>query len=238
MSETAPVIAGLLNFRDVGGLAVRGGGRIAFGTLYRSHSPSGLGQAGVAAIRALGLRSVLDLRDEYELEHWPYELGDPAIARIHLPVLGDLDVPTDQMGLYRHMIEACGSGLTGAVRVIARTDAQPVLVHCAVGKDRTGVTVGLALAAVGVPDEAIIGDFLLSNPGLNIETPADDADIAFDGYQTHRYVRAVHMETALEHARRLGGDVPGYLAMHGMTDAELDALRASLVSPGRPSSRP
>jgi protein-tyrosine phosphatase len=231
VGETGAAIAGLLNFRDVGGLPVRGGGRIAFGRLYRSYSLSGLGPAGMAGVRALGLSAVLDLRDEYELEHWPYDLGDPAIARIHTPVLGDLGAPADQLGLYRHMIETCGPGVTGAVRVIARTEALPVLVHCAVGKDRTGVTVGLALTAVGVPDEAVIGDFLLSNPGLNIETPADDVDIPYDGYQTHRYVRAVHMETALEHARRLGGDVPGFLAMHGMTDAELDGLRVGLVEP-------
>jgi protein-tyrosine phosphatase len=188
----------------------------------------------MAGIRALGLRAVLDLRDDIELELSPYDLGDPAIARIRVPVLGDREAPTDQLGLYRYMAEECGPGLTGAVRVIARMEARPVLVHCAVGKDRTGATVALALAAVGVPDEAVISDFLLSNPGLNIKTPEDDADLPFDGYQTLRYVRALHLETALEHARRLGGDVPGYLAMHGMTDAELDALRDGLVSPGRP----
>lgn len=230
MSETAAAIAGLLNFRDVGGLPVRGGGRTRFRTLYRSHSPSGLGAAGMAAIRALGLRAVLDLRDEYELEHWPYELGDPAVERLSVPVLGNLPVPPDQAGLYTHMVEVCGPGLTRAVRVLAHAESLPILVHCAVGKDRTGMTVGLALCAAGVPDEAVVEDFLRSNAGLNIPTPVEDA-AADDRYQTHSYVRAVLMESSLEHARRLGGDVPGYLAMHGMNDAELDALRASLVEP-------
>jgi protein-tyrosine phosphatase len=230
VGETAAAIAGLLNFRDVGGLPVRGGGRIAFGTLYRSHSPSGLDPAGMAAIRALGLRAVLDLRDEYELEHWPYDLGDPAVEKISVPVLGNLAVPSDQADLYTHMVDTCGPGLTRAVRVLARAEALPILVHCAVGKDRTGLTVGLALSAVGVPDEAVVGDFLRSNAGLNIPTPVGD-EVAGDRYLTNRYVRAELMESSLEQARRLGGDVPGYLAMHGMTDAEHDAVRTGLVEP-------
>jgi protein-tyrosine phosphatase len=230
VSETVAVVEGLLNFRDVGGLPVSGGGRTKYRTLYRSHSPHGLGSAGMAAIRALGLRAVLDLRDDDELEHWPYELGDPAVERLGVPVMGNLPVPPDQAGLYTHMIDVCGPGLTRAVRMLSRVESQPILVHCAVGKDRTGMTVGLALSAAGVPDEAVVEDFLRSNAGLNVPTPVEE-DAADDRYQTYRYVRAVLMESSLEHARRLGGDVPGYLAMHGMTDGELDALRTSLVEP-------
>lgn len=227
MGETAIVVKGLLNFRDVGGLPTSDGGRTRFKTLYRSHSPSGLGPEGMAAIRALGLRSVLDLRDDVEREYWPYELDDPSIARLSVPVLGNQAVPPDQAGLYLHMIEACGHRFTQAVRAIAQAGTLPSLVHCAVGKDRTGVTVALALSAAGVTDDAIVGDFLRSNAGLGIpERQSGDPD---NGYQTHTYVRAELIEGALAAARRLGGGVPGYLAMHGMTGAELDFLRTSLI---------
>ena len=226
-------ITGLLNFRDVGGLPTSAGGRTRFRTLYRSHSPSGLGPRGMAAIRGLGLRSVLDLRDDIELRRWPYELDDPSIRRLRVPVLENRPVPADHPGLYAHMIEACGPGFTQAVRTLARAESQPVLVHCAVGKDRTGVTVGLALSAVGVTDEGIVADFLLSNPGLGIPEP-EDGQQADGSYHTHHYVRAELMEGALANARRLGGDVPGYLAMHGMTDDELDTLRTGLTEPAQP----
>ena len=228
-SDTAAAIAGLLNFRDVGGLPVVGGGRTRFRTLYRSHSPSGLGAEGTAGIRALSLRTVLDLRDEIELELSPYELADPATRRVSVPVLADLPVPPDQPGLYTHMVEACGPGFTRAVRTLAAADSHPVLVHCAVGKDRTGLTVALALSAVGVPDEAVLADFSRSNAGLNIPEPVEEA--TGDRYQRYRHVSAVLMESSLERARRLGGDIPGYLAMHGMSDAELDVLRTGLVEP-------
>jgi protein-tyrosine phosphatase len=243
VNDSAPVIAGLLNFRDVGGPPVPGGGRIRFRTLYRSQAPSGLGPDGRSAIRALGLRAVLDLRDEYEVRQWPYELDDPATARFEVPVLGGLPVPPDQADLYLHMVEACGRGFTRAVRALADAGSRPILVHCAVGKDRTGLTVALALSAVGVADEAVLADFLLSNAGLNIPDPDEEAQAAdtageaheeeeiVDRYLMHHRVSAALMESSLERARQLGGDIPGYLAMHGMTDAELDALHATLVEP-------
>lgn len=240
MGEIGTAITGLPNFRDVGGLPTSDGGRTRFRTLYRSHAPSGLGPEGMAQIRALGLRAVLDLRDEFETVQWPYDLGAASIRRYFVPVLGNRPVPLDQSELYLHMIEACGSEFTRAVRAIADAESLPLLVHCAVGKDRTGVTVALALSAAGVTDEAIVTDFLRSNPGLGIPDPDpehsendEDGNGTRDRFLTHHHVRAALIESSLARARRLGGDVPGYLAIHGMTDDELDALRANLTEPPR-----
>lgn len=225
----AAAIAGLLNFRDLGGLPVEADGRIRAGRLYRSACPDTFGSAGLKAIRALRLRTVLDLRDEYERVARPYELGDPRIARLNTPVLGGRPVPPDQPGLYAHMAGECGARFTAAVRALARRDALPALVHCAVGKDRTGVVVALALSAVGVPDGTVVEDYLLSNAGLGLAAP--DPAGPPDLYQTGRHVSARLIEDVLARARRRGGDVPGFLALHGMTDAELASLREALVSP-------
>jgi protein-tyrosine phosphatase len=223
-----PEIPGLANFRDIGGLPVAGGGHTRYRTLYRSHALHGLDARGMAGVRALGLRTLLDLRDADELVQWPYEFDDPATIRLHVPVLGILPVPDGQEDLYVHMIGACGDGFTEAVRVLARPEALPALVHCAIGKDRTGIAVALALSAVGVPDEAIVTDYVKSNAGLGIPEPGQP--MPADRY-VPRYVAADLMVGALAHARGLGGDVPGYLALHGMADDELDALRANLIEP-------
>lgn len=240
MGEIGTAITGLLNFRDVGGLPTSDGAQTRFRTLYRSHSPSGLGAEGMAQIRALGLSAVLDLRDEFETVQWPYDLGAAEIRRYNVPVLGNRPVPPDQGDLYLYMVEECGSDFTRAVRAMADAQSLPLLVHCAVGKDRTGVTIALALSAVGVTDEAIVADFMRSNPGLNIPDPEPEDDEGDgdgagtrDRYLMHHYVRAALIESSLARARQLGGDVPGYLAMHGMTDAELDALRTNLTEPSR-----
>jgi len=242
VSDTTAAITGWSNFRDVGGLPTADGGRSRFGTLYRSPSPDTLDADAMAAIRALGLRSVLDLRDDIELERRPYELGDPSIRRPQVAILGNAPVPALQVGLYLHLIEACGGRLTDAVRVLAHTDSLPALVHCAVGKDRTGLVIGLALAAVGVTDEAIITDYLRSNAGLGLRPPggiardggarADAASENDNFYQTQHYIRAELMQDSLDHARRLaGGAVADFLEMRGMTVAELQALHAGLIEP-------
>ncbi|MGH3415753.1 MAG: tyrosine-protein phosphatase [Actinocrinis sp.] len=234
MNDQAASIAGLPNFRDIGGLPAENRSRTRFRTLYRSPAPEGTSAESAAGLSALGLRAVLDLRDETELDTWPYELADPSVRRINVPVLANQAVPQDQAGLYRHMIEACGPGFTEAVRAIASEAAQPILVHCAAGKDRTGVTIALALTAAGVSREAVVADFLLSNPGLNIPDPESAPDGAGnDRYQVHRRVHAALIEDALDRAARLGGDIPGYLATHGMTDDELASLRTTLIESAR-----
>jgi protein-tyrosine phosphatase len=226
---------GLLNFRDVGGAPVSGGGRIRRGALYRSACPATFAPGALAAQQRIGLRAIVDLRDEAEAEAWPYELDDPEIVRVNVAVLGDRPVPPDQAGLYAHMAERCGAGFTAAVRVVARALPDPVLVHCAVGKDRTGFAVALALAAAGVPDEAIVADYMLSNDGLGLTPPAPgaDPDRAADGtYLTTRYVNPVLISGALASIRAQHGDAPGYLAAHGMAEDEICRLREDLVEPG------
>jgi protein-tyrosine phosphatase len=225
---------GLLNFRDVGGAPVSEGGRIRRGVLYRSASPYEF-EPGALAASSVGLRAIVDLRDKSELLAWPYELDDPSIERVNIAVLDDRPVPPDQVGLYAHMAESCGAAFTAAVRAVARVVPDPVLVHCAVGKDRTGFTVALALAAVGVSQEAILADYVLSNAGLGIAEPEPDVDPERDAdgnYLTGRYVAPGLIADSLARARALGGDVPGYLAAHGMTGDELARLRAGLVGPG------
>ncbi|HEV3168729.1 MAG TPA: tyrosine-protein phosphatase [Actinocrinis sp.] len=225
---------GLLNFRDVGGAPVSGGGRIRRGALYRSACPAKF-PSGALAAQQLGLRTVVDLRDEAESAEWPYQLDDPAIVRVNVAVLGDRPVPPDQAGLYAHMAERCGAGFTAAVRAVARALPDPVLVHCAVGKDRTGFAVALALAAAGVPDEAIVADYVLSNDGLGLTEPVPgaDADRAPDGaYLTGRYVDPALISGALASVRAQHGDAPGYLAAHGMAEDEIARLREELVELG------
>jgi protein-tyrosine phosphatase len=230
VTQTYP---GLLNFRDVGDAAAAGGARIRRGRLYRSACPYEFEPGALEAYGGFGLRTVVDLRDKSELAVWPYELADPAVERVNIAVLDDRPVPPDQAGLYAHMVEQCALGFTEAVRAVARALPDPVLVHCAVGKDRTGVVVALALEAAGVDEEAIVADYVYSNIGLGIAEPEPGADIDRDeygNYLTGRYVAPSLILGSLARARALGGGVPGYLAAHGMTGGELARLRAGLAA--------
>lgn len=100
--------------------------------------------------------------------------------------------------------------------------------HCAVGRDRTGIAVALLLAFTGVPDEEIVADYLLSNEGLDLlDGPVEYVD-AHGVVRLSHPVEAVLITDTLARVRQRHGSVEGYLADHGLKPAEAAALRHML----------
>jgi protein-tyrosine phosphatase len=122
-------LAGLLNFRDIGGYPVVGGGSVRWRTLFRSDALHPLDSAGVAAVTGLGLRTVIDLRTQLEADHAP----SPVCGRVmHIPVLtgGDFQgVPLELGALYRYFVDECGVQIAAAIAELCGDDALPALVH-------------------------------------------------------------------------------------------------------------
>lgn len=230
-------IEGVSNVRDVGGMPAEGG-RIREGRLFRSGNLVATTPAGLAELERR-VSQIVDLRDGQEVASAPS--ATKKIATTHLPLfLGsvasffDDDMSLDEM--YRQLLEESGERLADAVRIIAR--GEPTLVHCTVGKDRTGVTVALALAAVGADRESIIGDYALTASLLPKER--NRRVVAFLEMQHPKAKHAVALATLspadvmrrlLEEVDARWGSAAAYLTANGMTDAELDALRQALVEP-------
>lgn len=228
-------VEGVFNVRDVGGIQAEGG-RIREGRLLRSGNLVAATPAGVAELEQR-ISHIVDLRDDQEVASAPS--ATTSIATTHLPLfLGSVasffedDMSLDEM--YRQLLEKSGERLTDAIRVIAR--GEPTLVHCTVGKDRTGVTVALALAAVGADREAIISDYALTASMLPQER--NRRIVAFLEVQHPEAKHAVALATlspadvmrrVLEQVDARWGSAAGYLAANGMTDAELGDLRRALV---------
>ncbi len=165
-------IEGLANLRDAGGLPLRGGGQTRTGVLLRSESLEAVPPAAARQLLdAHGVRVVLDLRTPREIELRPSATvaaaGVPTVeltligsSRDALPEAGD---DTDPMlRAYRGYLADHPANVVEAVRRIAELDSGAALVHCAAGKDRTGVIVALMLDAVGVEREAVVADYALS----------------------------------------------------------------------------
>jgi protein-tyrosine phosphatase len=131
--------------------------------------------------------------------------------------------------LYAFMAATAGPAIAAAVSALAAPGALPALVHCAVGKDRTGVTVATLLSALGVADGDIVADYHLSNTGLGL----DLGPVYYvDEHGTERRSRPVHeglIVAFLEAMRATHGDATRYLLAHGVTPPELDALRAAFL---------
>ena len=180
MIATRPLLATLANLRDVGGHATADGQHVRTGLVFRGEAPALADLADARALHAdLGIAEVIDLRraDEAARRPLPTVLHDR--VDVHA-VPFDVDVPPHlqrrdlngapasgaHMGhFYAWMAEHNLAPLRQVYERLGNARV-PVLVHCAVGKDRTGVTVALALLALGVDPDDVVADYRRSHPAM------------------------------------------------------------------------
>lgn len=145
---------------------------------------------------------------------------------------GEFAAETPVVRAYLSYLRRRPDSIVAAVRSIARADGA-VLVHCAAGKDRTGVVVALALAAAGVADELIVGDYLLSAERIEaimarlISSPTYRAELEAHDPRDHA-PRVGTMERVLEIVHEQAGSAAAWLADHGLADEDVLRLRRRL----------
>lgn len=135
--------------------------------------------------------------------------------------------------VYRRYLDDRADSVVAAVRLIARSGGATI-VHCAAGKDRTGLITAMALGEVGVDREAIVEDYALSAERIEAifarlrasSTYADDlADASIDEHRP----RPETMQQLLADLDQSHDGPPGWLRAHGWTDADAAALRDHLL---------
>lgn len=171
---------GIDNFRDFGGYAA-GPRRLKSGLLYRSAHHARASDADLAALADLGLSVIVDLRRPNEREREPsrrwagfaatvvendlgQEVEDEWHAFLRRSDLSEASFRDYLTTYYRHAptVPRHVELFSRYFRTLARTEG-PVLVHCAAGKDRTGVICALTHHLAGVHDDDIVADYLLTN---------------------------------------------------------------------------
>jgi protein-tyrosine phosphatase len=257
VAERVLALAGMANVRDIGGYPTAEGQRVRWGRIYRTGSLADATEADLDYLQNLGVRLVCDLRTLEEITADPDRLPhDPRPVYKHLPI--DAGSQTRQrMGTImfnpRNLENLVVEGYTGVMiarsgpifgemlRAMADPANLPALVHCTAGKDRTGVTIALLLAALGVPDEVIIADYSLSNR-YYAHFRAYMADkmaksgaprwlgIHVDDLQPLLSASPTTMRTMLDFIRRQYGSVEAYLDQEAGVDADIIAqLRTNLL---------
>jgi protein-tyrosine phosphatase len=239
-------LQGTYNVRDVGGYATVDGGRTRWGTLLRSDALHRLDVDGRERLRTLGVRTIVDLRDEWERTNFPDALGHLDARVAWTPLFPDIRRPTATMrgdwtllDVYMDAVERIGDRLAAAIAELCRPGSLPALVHCTAGKDRTGLVTALALSAVGVPDRDVCEDFALSARYLrgSFLDEARARAVASGAGEDRLWIQYAAepewMASALQHVCDRHGDARGYLRDHGLSDQELDALRDALVEPAQ-----
>ncbi|RYJ03594.1 MAG: tyrosine-protein phosphatase, partial [Actinomycetales bacterium] len=174
---------------------------------------------------------VVDLRSPGEQQHEHPLVGLPS-QHLNLPLLSALDPAkgwaADLPELYGRVVQEAPHLLVSFVDTVAATDGA-VLVHCAAGKDRTGISVALVLRLLGVEHDPVIQDYLLTEQAreeIDRRLRRDD-DYAvpaafFD-------VRSDALEIALEAWDDHGDGVAGWYLAAGGSEHRLAALRAGMI---------
>lgn len=148
------------NLRDVGGMPTEDGGQVQHGRVLRSAMPAVNDRVpdGIAWPPSL----VIDLRSSGESETI-HPLATSGTRIVNLPLLSALRPGTPRQeslhGLYLILLDHASTYLIELVREVGLADGA-ILVHCAAGKDRTGVSIALLLRLVGVSREQIVDDYL------------------------------------------------------------------------------
>lgn len=234
MTARAPTrhlsLPGTRNLRDVGGYPAGDGRRTRWRTLLRTDALDLLPVESQRALLGLGLRQVVDLRWPSETDQWPSVFATSDRVRYRpIPLLQDDATPYGGLpGTYRHMFDGRAASLVAIVRALLEPDGLPVVIGCAAGKDRTGVTIALLLAAVGVPREVIVEDYTLTRE--RFAAPVDDPHLTdWRNEPLELDCLPEYIGDALEHLDRRHGGAQAFLRRNGVTDVELDRLRDSLT---------
>jgi protein-tyrosine phosphatase len=249
-------LEGAVNVRDLGGLPTSDGGKTATGRLLRSDNLQELSAADVARlVDGIGLTTVVDLRSTAERHaEGPAPLDAMASVRHwHHPVLPEAGTATDvvadvlltrddtdrsrfpgdpRAGHYLGYLEDRPDQVVAALRTIAGSEGA-ALVHCAAGKDRTGVVVALALTAVGVRADAVVADYAATGERTEAvlarlrRSPTYASDINRRPASSH-HPRPETMTAFLEQMDTRYGGVTAWLYGRGFGGADQQRLHAKL----------
>lgn len=240
-------VEGAFNVRDIGGYATVGGARVLPRRLLRSASLDALTPQGVRDLRALRLRTVLDLRSHDELRrHGAFPIDQLPVRWEHLastvaPPSGDDEQsrrlrnhPDPMSPMYQQIMQTNASEFARGLRILADPANHPAIVHCTSGKDRTGLFVVVLQLVVGVSLDDVLSHYHQDHA----TTDRAMADMLA------RYPEMAEMPSAkLERMAgtnsrwvtgalaSIGGEdaVPEWLARHGCDQHVQTALRSSFL---------
>ena len=241
-------LEGSYNVRDVGGYLTTDGRRTRWRTYLRSDSLDRLPPSSQDALLEYGLRTIIDLRMSDAVQNLPNVFeGSTRVAYYNQNMLGDGELPqaleSPEAGARARYVSAAygiwvdhrRERICGTLATLATPGTLPALVHCAGGKDRTGIITALVLGVAGVAAQTIADDYALSGRYLfqryldgGEPTDAGTADYTWRDYQRD-YCPPEAMLEVLAHLDGKYGGIEQYLLGGGVSEVQLDNLRNALV---------
>lgn len=241
-------VPGIVNFRDFGGYHTSVGSTVKWGKLYRCGALATLPAANHHEFINLGIDVICDLRRDEEVHEAPTP-GPIAQGRMRrIPIdpgstlriqgaLGQRDGPKSladfMTEITRELVREHQSSYSALFQALDGSSGA-FLLHCSAGKDRTGFGAAMILSALGVDEDTIMADYLLSNRALDYHRSRGARDRNGDALddaslQAVAGVHARYLEAAFDELTRLHGNVNNYLDSIGVNAGARADLRNRLL---------
>jgi len=218
-------LAGASNFRDLGGYPVRDGRAVRWRQIFRSNHLGHLTEADIEVLRPLGLKSAFDFRgteeraaamcgiEEIAVHSLPIEPTVVASLRARLAdgvPLSSADALEVMRDSYRNYVRYNTPSFRALFAHLLE-DRAPLVIHCTAGKDRTGFACALILHSLGVPDEVISEDYLLTNRFYRRD-PTASSDLPEEVRQVLASVEASFLAAGFDAITAEYGGLDNYLS--------------------------
>jgi protein-tyrosine phosphatase len=248
VSERRVALAGPVNFRDVGGYPTADGRTVAWRRLYRSDSLHHLEPDDGPLLRERGIVTAIDFRADDELDRIGIgRLGELDIRHVHLPTVDralhtvrppDWDPPESAAEVYVLMMRSGGRAYAAALRALVEPGALPAVYFCMAGKDRTGVFSAVVLGLLGVSDDDIVADYILTHDVVHVihergrRAYPDAADRWPELPEGLAGAVAPSMQGMITRMRDEYGSWAGYAEAVGVESSVVEQLRDALLDQG------
>ena len=245
-----PHLHTLYNVRDLGGYATVTGQTTQSGRFLRADAPVRLDEHDRSILLAYPVRTVIDLRSDSELKAAPSHFAqDTSVNYHHVSLMGD-DIGKAMAALaeyayqnannraaqvgpadfYVMLLDRSQESIGQVMNLLADAPPGTSLFNCSHGKDRTGVIAALLLLLAGVPEDAVVENYQVSDillqPWFDTfihEIPKKD--LVF--YNTNPR----HMRQTLDHLALHYGSVDHFLDRCGVSDRQQERLKTRLLEP-------
>jgi protein-tyrosine phosphatase len=242
----------VLNFRDLGGIVSDGDKKIKSNMLFRSANLDLMSKEDLEKFEKLNIKTIVDLRAPAEWKRRKNILNNIDILSLPLdfqratrerikpylykrnsePILADIS-----NSLYLEILDAALPMFNKVMELLLSPDHSPILIHCHVGKDRTGIISALILLALGVKRELIVEDYMKSNDFLlpYFKRRLLIRKILSFGFYpswTILYVvtlRQRNIESVLDKIKDQYGGIDSYLVNSGFDSNKLSELKKRLL---------
>jgi len=190
----------IVNARSLGGWTLSNGTEIPYDRVFRSGMLAQASNADLAQLRKLGIRTSIDLRSPAEVTKYGEDpVGPQALSHVtSAPLVGSSISATS----YSDVVKNQKPSIAIAFRALAEGSTYPVDIHCVGGEDRTGIVTALLFDLLGVPQQQIVEDYLLSASSAEVQTDWIDAalnEVTAEG-GINKYLAGIGIDQTMQNA--------------------------------------